>query len=83
VLLGHHREQFVDTVTAKLLSYALGRAVQHTDSPIIRRIRRDAASSQYRWSSIILGIVQSAPFRMRNSRPDESTSPTASDVVHR
>src|SRR5438477_246861 len=74
-LLDHHREQFVETVTARLLSYALGRAVQYTDFPIIRRIRRDAASSQYRWSSIILGIVQSAPFRMRQSRAQESTRP--------
>jgi len=83
VLLGHHREQFIDTVTGKLLSYALGRTVQHTDFPIIRRIRRDAAASQYRWSSIILGIVQSAPFRMRKSQAEESTPPTVSDVAHR
>ena len=69
-LLGH-REQFVDTVIARLLSYALGRPVEYRDLPAIREVRRDAAPSRYRWSSIVLGIVQSTPFRMRQSRGRE------------
>ena len=73
-LLGH-REQFVDTVIARLVSYALGRPVQHYDSPAIRKVRRDAAPGRYRWSSIIQGIVQSTPFRMRQTPGREGVGP--------
>lgn len=58
-------EQFPRTVTEKLLSYALGRRLEYYDQPAVRKIVRDAAAEQYRWSSIILGIVESVPFRMR------------------
>ena len=51
----------------KLLAYALGRAIEHHDYPVIRGIVRDAAEDDYRWSSIILGIVRSPAFRMRSS----------------
>ncbi len=67
-LLLTRREQFVRTVTERLLAYALGRRVEYYDLPIVRQIVRDAAPSGYRWSSIILGIVKSAPFQMR--RPE-------------
>ena len=60
--------QFVETVTEKLLVYALGRGVEHHDRPVIRAIVRAAAQDDHRWSSLILGIVESAPFRMR--RPE-------------
>jgi hypothetical protein len=63
-LLLSHREQFVGTVTQKLLTYALGREVEYYDMPAVRKITRDAAPSDYRWSSIILGIVSSVPFQM-------------------
>jgi mono/diheme cytochrome c family protein len=66
-LLGARRQQFVGTVTEKLLSYALGRGVEYYDLPAIRKITRDAASADYRWSSIIVGIVKSTPFQMRRS----------------
>ena len=59
------REQFVGTVTEKLLTYALGRGVEYFDMPAIRKIVRDAASSDYRFSAIVLGIAKSTPFRMR------------------
>ena len=59
--------QFVETVTEKLLTYALGRGVEHYDRPVIRSIARAAAVDDYRWSSLILGIVESTPFRMRRS----------------
>jgi mono/diheme cytochrome c family protein len=59
-------EQFPRTVTEKLLSYALGRRIEYSDQPAVRRIVRDAAAGGYRWSSLILGIVQSPPFLMRN-----------------
>lgn len=61
------REQFVETFTEKLLTYALGRGVEYSDRPSIRKIVREAAPD-YRWSSLILSLVQSTPFQMRRSR---------------
>jgi mono/diheme cytochrome c family protein len=61
------REQFVITVTEKLLTYALGRGLEHYDQPVVRKIVRDSASNGYRWSSLIVGIVNSTPFQMRRS----------------
>jgi hypothetical protein len=72
-LLVGHREQFVETVIEKLLSYAVGRGVEYYDRPAIRKIAREAAASDYRWSSIILGIVKSAPFQMRRSASEPGT----------
>ena len=63
-LLLDHRESFVRTFTAKLLTYALGRGVEYYDNPAIRKILRDAAATDYRWSSIIRGIIESEPFQM-------------------
>ncbi len=60
-------EQFVETVAEKLFVYALGRGVEHHDRPVIRGVVRAAAADDHRWSSLILGIVESAPFRMRRS----------------
>ena len=60
-------EQFVETVTEKLLTYALGRGIEHYDRPVIRAVARGAAADDYRWSSLILGIVESTPFRMRRT----------------
>ena len=59
------RELFVETFTERLLTYALGRGVEQYDSPVIRKITREAAADNQRWSSIILGIAKSAPFQMR------------------
>ena len=66
LLLGG-RERFVGTVTEKLLGYALGRGPEFYDRPSVRAIVGQAASGDYRWSSIIVGIVKSEPFRMRRS----------------
>ena len=66
-LLLERREQFIGTLTEKLLAYALGRGPEYYDRPTVRAIARSAASDNYRWSSIITGIVQSTPFRMRRS----------------
>src|SRR5206468_3145856 len=63
-LLGR-RDEFIANVTEKLLTYALGRGVDYQDAPAIRQIVRDAARSDYRWSSLILGIVRSTPFQMK------------------
>ena len=59
------REAFVTAAAEKLLTYALGRVVQYYDMPAIRRIVRDAAQNDYRFSSLVLGIVKSEPFQMR------------------
>jgi hypothetical protein len=55
-------DQFPRTVTEKLMAYALGRRLEYYDEPTVRRIVRDAASKQYCWSSLILGIVESPAF---------------------
>ena len=59
------RDLFVETFTERLLTYALGRGVEEYDRPVLRKIAREAAADDHRWSSIILGIVKSAPFQMR------------------
>ncbi len=61
-------ELIANAVTEKLLMYGLGRTLEHYDAPSVRRIVREAAASDYRWSSIVLGIVNSTPFQMRRSR---------------
>ena len=66
-LLLESGEQFTGTVTEKLLAYAIGRGPEYYDRPTVRAITRAAAFENYRWSSIIVGIVQSTPFRMRRS----------------
>jgi hypothetical protein len=63
-LLVSHKEDFVRTFTGKLLAYGIGRGIEYYDLPAIRKIARDAAHNDYRWSSIVLGVVDSAPFRM-------------------
>jgi hypothetical protein len=61
-------EVFVGTMTEKLLVYALGRGVEHTDAPAIRAIVNAAANDDYRMSALILGVVRSTPFQMRRSQ---------------
>jgi hypothetical protein len=58
-------EVFVQTLTEKLMTYALGRGLQYYDMPAIRRILRESAAQDDRFSSIVLGIVKSTPFEMR------------------
>ncbi len=67
--------EFVGTAIEKLLTYAIGRGLDYHDAPTVRAIGREAETAGYRWSSIVLGIVNSAPFRMRRM-PD----PAATDA---
>ena len=60
-------DQFIHTVTEKLLTYALGRGVEHFDAPTIRAIVRHAERADYRFASIVLGIANSTPFQMRKA----------------
>jgi hypothetical protein len=66
-----HSDEFVRTVTEKLLTYALGRELQVYDAPIVRKILREAAASDYRWSAIILGIAKSTPFGMSTADAEQ------------
>lgn len=60
-------EQFPRTVTEKLLAYAIGRRLDYYDQPAVRKIVRQAAANDYRWSAIVLAIVKSVPFLMQAS----------------
>ncbi len=66
-LLLERRELFIGTLAEKLLAYALGRGPEYYDRPTVRAITRSAAAEDYRWSALVVGIVQSTPFRMRRS----------------
>ena len=63
-LMASHKEDFVRTFTEKLLAYAIGRGIELSDMPAIRKIARDAAQQEDRWSAVIRGIVNSPPFNM-------------------
>ncbi len=58
-------EQFANAVTEKLLMFAVGRNVQYYDAPAVRAIVREAREDNYRFTSLVLGVVKSAPFQMR------------------
>jgi len=60
-----YSDKFAQTVTQKLLTYALGRGVEYYDKPTIRNIAKQAATENYTWSSIITGIIESTPFQYR------------------
>jgi hypothetical protein len=62
---------FVHALTEKLFTFALGRGVEHHDMPVIRRIVADAAVEGYSFESIVLGVAQSVPFRMRSAAAPE------------
>jgi hypothetical protein len=65
-------EVIVGTITEKLLTYALGRGVDYRDMPAVRAIVRASALNDYRFSSIVTGIVASAPMQMRMKAPQET-----------
>lgn len=69
VLLGQQQE-FVGTLTEKLLTYAIGRGLEYSDMPAVRAIAREAASDNRLWS-VVLGIVRSVPFQMRRKSQGE------------
>ena len=62
-VLMQNSEQFVRVMAGKLLTYALGRGVEDQDMPLVRSIVRDAAGGNYRFSTLVLGVVRSAPFQ--------------------
>ena len=58
-----------------MLTYALGRGLEPGDMPVVRRIVKKAAQSDYQLSSIVMGIVESAPFQMRTKLEPAKTEP--------
>jgi len=68
-LLLSQGDQFVGTVTEKVMSYALGRTLGYYDKPTIRKIVRDASKDDYSWSAVVQGIVQSPQFLMQARAP--------------
>jgi hypothetical protein len=73
-LLGYS-DQYVRVAAEKLLTYALGRGVEPQDMPLVRKIATDSARNNYRFSSLVLGVVQSQPFQ-RNMKVGETSTQT-------
>ena len=72
------RDLFVSAMTAKMLTYAVGRGLAYYDRPVVRAVARDVAQHEYRFSALVVGIVNSTPFRMRtNPAPEAGDSSRA------
>jgi hypothetical protein len=72
--LNRNPDMFVRTVTEKLMTYGLGRGLDHRDLPLVRQIARDAAKNNYKWSALVLGIARSAPFQMKKAAQAQAVS---------
>jgi hypothetical protein len=70
-------DTFVRVVAEKMLTYALGRGIEYEDMPLVRSILRDASSSKYQFSSLVLGIVKSPAFQMNMKMTDARTNQRA------
>ena len=73
---------FASVLTEKLMIYALGRGVQYYDMPAVRAIVRDAARNDYRFSSIVLGIVKSTPFEMKVKGTESENATVTASITH-
>jgi hypothetical protein len=71
-------QQFVGTFTERLLSYSLGRSVAYYDMPTVREIVRNGAADNYRFSAIVMGVVESVPFQYRKTPENNGQAVTAS-----
>jgi mono/diheme cytochrome c family protein len=78
-------DAFVTVITEKMLTYALGRGLEPSDMPVVRKIVRKAAQNDYRLSSIVMGIVESAPFQMRTKLEavESASGPSPAGAVAR
>jgi hypothetical protein len=70
---------FAGTITEKLMTYALGRGLEPVDMPVVRSVLRAASQKNYAMQSIVLGIVESAPFQMRSKLAGETPAQTAAN----
>jgi hypothetical protein len=66
-VLMRHSDEFLTTMTEKLLIYALGRGLEASDAPAVRRIKREAAADNLRFGSLIQSVVTSVPFQMKTA----------------
>ena len=73
---------FVSTFTEKLMTYAIGRGLKYNDMPAVREITREAGRNNNRFSSIVLGIVKSAPFQMKMKPADKGRTDVETAVLH-
>ena len=69
-VLMKHSDEFLTTMTEKLLIYALGRGLEASDAPAVRKIKRDAARDNLRFGALIQGVVTSVPFQMKLAHAD-------------
>ena len=76
-VLMNRSDDFIVTLTEKLLTYALGRGLEYYDAPAVRRIQRESARTNYRFASVIMAIVKSTPFQMRQARGRENEAVVA------
>jgi hypothetical protein len=76
-------ETFVRTLAEKLVTYAVGRGLAATDMPVVRAVVRDAAREDYRFAALVLGVVRSAPFRMRMAGEAPGATQSASRAASR
>jgi len=82
-LLVRYSPAYVRTVTEKLLTYALGRGVEYQDMPLVRSIVKDAADNNYRFVSLVMGIVKSAPFQMNQKAAVEVSQQQVAPITSR
>jgi hypothetical protein len=75
--LVEHPEEFVSTFADKLLMYAAGRSLQYYDQPVVRAIVREARPANYTFASLVLGVVRSVPFQMRQPRATNGNAQVA------
>jgi len=73
---------FARAFTEKLLTYALGRTVEAEDMPLVRAIVRQAAEDQYRFSSVVMNIVNSRAFQMKKVSESATVSLAARQITH-
>jgi hypothetical protein len=79
-MLADRPDVFVGVMTEKLLTYALGRGVQYYDMPAVRKIVQDAGAHDFRFSSLVLGTVESVPFEMKTKTAGAVGSSSNSDA---
>jgi hypothetical protein len=68
-----HQDMFILSFTERLLTYSLGRRVEYFDMPAIRKIMRDAAKDQHRFSAFVMGVVNSRAFQMSRAEAASTT----------
>ena len=71
---------FVGVMTEKLLTYALGRGLEYYDMPAVRKIVREAGARDFRFSSLVAGVVSSPPFQMKTKKSNGGGETAVADV---